>query len=191
MCEGKAQEHYHLILNTAYGDVGFVWDVHQKLLQMREILLPQESNETTKRIAQLWPESRSLKGRTIPEVVGKVEAYLKGEPIVFRLTDLCSVNLPSGFRGEVLMQTLNIPRGMINTYGGLAMKAGHPQATRAVGTVMAQNPFPLVIPCHRVVRAGGYIGQYGGGCALKRQLLEMEGVGFDRMGRVNERYFCR
>jgi methylated-DNA-[protein]-cysteine S-methyltransferase len=54
----------------------------------------------------------------------------------------------------------------------------NPRAARAVGTALATNPFPIVIPCHRVIRSDGTLGGYGGGLEMKRKLLEMEGVAF-------------
>ena len=71
-----------------------------------------------------------------------------------------------------------IPRGETLSYGELAAKVGNPGAARAVGTVMSSNPLPLVIPCHRVLGAGGCLGGYSArqGVAMKRRLLEMEGV---------------
>jgi methylated-DNA-[protein]-cysteine S-methyltransferase len=85
-----------------------------------------------------------------------------------------------GFRRTVL-ETLarDVAWGEVVTYGELAGMAGRPRAARAVGTAMRDNPLPFVIPCHRVVAAGGRIGGYGGGrnaIALKRRLLEREGV---------------
>jgi methylated-DNA-[protein]-cysteine S-methyltransferase len=85
-----------------------------------------------------------------------------------------------GFRRTVL-ETLarDVAWGEVVTYGELAGMAGRPRAARAVGSAMRDNPLPFVIPCHRVVAAGGRIGGYGGGrnaVALKRKLLEREGV---------------
>ena len=85
-----------------------------------------------------------------------------------------------GFRRTVL-ETLvrEVGWGETVSYGELAEMAGRPRAARAVGTAMRSNPLPFVIPCHRVVAAGGRIGGYGGGrnaVALKRRLLEREGV---------------
>ncbi|MDQ1480028.1 MAG: methylated-DNA-[protein]-cysteine S-methyltransferase [Actinomycetota bacterium] len=85
-----------------------------------------------------------------------------------------------GFRRTVL-ETLarDVAWGELVTYGELAGMAGRPRAARAVGSAMRDNPLPFVIPCHRVVAAGGRIGGYGGGrnaVALKRELLEREGV---------------
>ena len=85
-----------------------------------------------------------------------------------------------GFRRTVLETlALSVEWGEIVTYGELADMAGRPRAARAVGSAMRDNPLPFVIPCHRVVAAGGRIGGYGGGrnaVALKRQLLEREGI---------------
>lgn len=82
----------------------------------------------------------------------------------------------SGFRRRVMELAMAIPRGQVRSYGELARAAGRPGAARAVGQVMARNPIPLFVPCHRVVRADGRLGEYsGGGAAIKRRLLAMEG----------------
>ena len=62
------------------------------------------------------------------------------------------------------------------TYGEVATSAGNPRAHRAAGTALGSNPLPIVVPCHRIVRAGGVLGNYGGGPELKRHLLELEGA---------------
>jgi O-6-methylguanine DNA methyltransferase len=82
----------------------------------------------------------------------------------------------SGFRRAVLAETLRIPAGRTRTYGWLAAKVGRPRAARAVGRVMATNPLPLVIPCHRVVGSDGSLHGYGGGLPMKAALLRMEGA---------------
>ena len=69
-----------------------------------------------------------------------------------------------------------VPHGETVTYGELAEMAGRPRAARAVGTAMATNPLPILVPCHRVVRAGGVLGAYGGGVDTKAALLALEGV---------------
>ena len=81
-----------------------------------------------------------------------------------------------GFRGEVLDALEGVPYGETVTYGELAGMAGRPLASRAVGTAMATNPLPVVVPCHRVLAAGGRLGGYGPGLALKERLLRMEGA---------------
>ena len=81
-----------------------------------------------------------------------------------------------GFRGEVLDALEEVPYGEVVSYGELAAEAGRPGAARAVGTAMATNPLPVVVPCHRVVRAGGVLGHYGGGVEGKTTLLRLEGA---------------
>lgn len=86
----------------------------------------------------------------------------------------------SPFERSVLMKALEIPRGQIRPYAWIAREIGRPKAVRAVGTALARNPIPLLIPCHRVVRSDGLIGNYGlGGPANKRALLTWEGVHLD------------
>ena len=82
----------------------------------------------------------------------------------------------SGFRSRVLHELALVPFGEVVSYAELAQRAGNPNAARAVGSAMATNPWPIVVPCHRVVRSGGSLGQYGGGSETKARLLAMEGV---------------
>lgn len=82
----------------------------------------------------------------------------------------------SEFERAVLHKALEIPRGEVRSYAWVAREIGRPRAARAVGTALAHNPVPLLIPCHRVIRAGGEIGQYVFGSEAKRAVLEAEGV---------------
>ncbi len=82
----------------------------------------------------------------------------------------------SGFRRAVLEETIRIPAGETRSYGWLARKVGRPRAARAVGRVMATNPLPIVIPCHRVVGSDGSLHGYGGGLPMKDELLRLEGA---------------
>lgn len=87
----------------------------------------------------------------------------------------------TGFARDVLAVTARIPVGQTRPYGWVAREVGHPRAVRAVGTVLARNPVPLLVPCHRVVRGDGQVGQYLSGPADKVALLEREGVDLDRL----------
>jgi methylated-DNA-[protein]-cysteine S-methyltransferase len=80
----------------------------------------------------------------------------------------------TGFYRRVLRATAKVPYGEVITYTDAAKRAGSPRAFRAAGSALGSNPIPIVVPCHRVVRAGGDIGNYGGGPELKRFLLEHE-----------------
>jgi methylated-DNA-[protein]-cysteine S-methyltransferase len=85
--------------------------------------------------------------------------------------------LSKGFRRTVLAHlAADIDYGTTASYGTLAQLSGSPKAVRAVGTTCATNPIPVVVPCHRVVRADGTLGRYRGGPAAKRALLDLEGV---------------
>jgi O-6-methylguanine DNA methyltransferase len=81
------------------------------------------------------------------------------------------------FEQDVLRKTLEIPRGEVRPYAWVAREIGRPRAVRAVGTALGNNPIPVLIPCHRVVRSDGALGEYSmGGPGLKREILGREGV---------------
>ena len=82
--------------------------------------------------------------------------------------------LMRGFGRRVLDRTARIPYGQVATYGEVARDIGSPRASRATGNALGANPIPIVVPCHRVIRSGGVIGNYGGGPERKIQLLELE-----------------
>jgi len=113
----------------------------------------------------------------------RIAAFLAGDAVDFSVAELDMEGI-GGFERRVLLADFAIPRGRVMTYGSLAAKAGVPGGARAAGNVMAGNPFPLVIPCHRVIRSDGSLGGFGGGLPMKRALLETEGVVFDRKGCV-------
>ena len=89
------------------------------------------------------------------------------------------------FERQVLLKTLEIPRGEVRPYAWVAAELGRPLAVRAVGNALARNPVPFVVPCHRVVRSDGRIGNYGaGGPTAKRALLESEGMDTEELERL-------
>ncbi len=89
------------------------------------------------------------------------------------------------FERQVLMKTMEIPRGEVRPYAWVAAELGRPLAVRAVGNALARNPMPFVVPCHRVVRSDGRIGNYGaGGPEAKRALLQSEGMDTGELERL-------
>ena len=84
--------------------------------------------------------------------------------------------LSHGYRRQVLEALSDVPYGETVSYKDLAVRTGNPGASRAVGTAMATNPLPIVVPCHRVLRSGGALGGYGGGIETKVWLLRLEGA---------------
>jgi methylated-DNA-[protein]-cysteine S-methyltransferase len=105
-------------------------------------------------------------------VARQLEQYFAGSRRIFDL--VLDLRLPSDFRRQVLNELRKIGYGQTASYGDVAAAAGSPQATRATGTACAANPLPIVIPCHRVVRSNGELGQYLGGIEIKRALLSLE-----------------
>ena len=108
------------------------------------------------------------------EVRRQLDDYFGGTRRDFELP--IDWRLLRGFRGEVLRATASIPFGAVSSYREVATAAGSPNAYRAAGNALGSNPVPIVVPCHRVLHAGGGLGGYTGGLDRKRWLLRLEGV---------------
>jgi methylated-DNA-[protein]-cysteine S-methyltransferase len=105
-------------------------------------------------------------------VAAQLDEYFARRRRQFELS--LDLQLAHGFRRAVLDHLREIPYGSTESYAMVAAAAGNPAAVRAAGTACAKNPLPLVVPCHRVVRSDGTIGQFGGGTDAKRALLALE-----------------
>jgi methylated-DNA-[protein]-cysteine S-methyltransferase len=105
----------------------------------------------------------------------QLESYFRGERLRWTSEEVGLDDLAVGaFARGVYATLLTVPPAVTVSYGDLAEMAGHPRAARAVGTAMAGNPIPIVIPCHRVIRSDGSLGNYGDDPALKERLLAHE-----------------
>lgn len=102
----------------------------------------------------------------------QIDEYFAGLRTAFDLP--LDFSLSHGFRRTVLARLPDIGYGHTTSYAAIAAEAGNPRAVRAVGSACATNPIPVVVPCHRVVRSDGSIGQYVGGVEAKRALLSLE-----------------
>lgn len=113
--------------------------------------------------------------RNLAAAVKALGGYFAGEPAAL---DRLALDLPplTPFRARVYEALRGIRFGETRSYRQLAALAGRPAAARAVGTAMARNPIPLVLPCHRVLASGGALGGYGPGLAVKERLLAHEGA---------------
>jgi methylated-DNA-[protein]-cysteine S-methyltransferase len=122
------------------------------------------------------PASVTPKGplpAAVSKAVKQLEEYFAGERTEFDLPlDLEGTT----FQKEVWSTLAEIPYGKTISYAELASMVGRPTAFRAVGQANGANPIPIILPCHRVLASGGHIGGYGGGLAMKRQLLAIEGI---------------
>jgi methylated-DNA-[protein]-cysteine S-methyltransferase len=110
----------------------------------------------------------------LDEVRRQLEAYFEGRRRDFDLR--LDWRLTHGFQNRAQHAIARIPYGQTRNYSWIAKQAGSPGAFRAAGTACGANPLPPIVPCHRVVPAGGGIGNYGGGPEMKRALLELEGA---------------
>jgi methylated-DNA-[protein]-cysteine S-methyltransferase len=166
----------YTIFDTAIGRCGIAWDqsgiVGVQLPEAREI-------ETRKRLFQLYPNARET--RPPPNAEGAIEgivALLHGE-----MSDFSDVTLDMGgihvFDQHVYEIARRIPRGETLTYNEIAVRMGTPSAVRSVAHAIARNPFVIIVPCHRVLEAGGYADKISphGGQISKRRLLSIEGTG--------------
>jgi len=108
----------------------------------------------------------------LDDAVRQLDEYFHGSRTRFDLP--LDFRLAKGFRREVISHLSDIGYGRTASYAEVAASAGSPRAVRAVGTACAKNPLPVLVPCHRVVRTDGGMGQYAGGTEAKRILLRLE-----------------
>jgi methylated-DNA-[protein]-cysteine S-methyltransferase len=113
-------------------------------------------------------------GRRTDPVARQLDEYFAGRRRAFEVP--VDLQLVRGFRRTVIARLADIPYGSTSSYAAVARAAGNPAAVRAVGSACSHNPVPLVLPCHRVVRSDGTLGQYLGGVEAKATLLGLEGA---------------
>jgi methylated-DNA-[protein]-cysteine S-methyltransferase len=151
-----------------------------------ELLMPVAGRnvaEATEAVRTLYPGVEGENALT-RRAAGLLEEYFAGNRVAFDLpVDDGSF---TEFERDVYRLVAAIPPGRVMTYGEVAAAIGRPRAARGVGSAMAANPLPIIIPCHRVVGGGGTLTGYSapGGVKTKQELLVMEGVGVTGNGRV-------
>lgn len=186
MMEQKRTSYTYEIIPSTLGEIGLVRRADGGRSPICRILLPEAGRPMAGKIRDVFPDAVPERGKQ-DEIYKQIRDFLTGDAVDFRLENLDFGSL-KGFTRRVLLADGKIPRGRAMTYGCLAASVGVAGGARAVGNVMAGNPFPLVIPCHRVVRSGGSLGGFGGGVEMKKALLMMEGVAFDAQERVLPQY---
>lgn len=159
-------------LETPLGRMAFATGDHGLL----RVCLPREDAFCAiEDITSAWPGAAEDDG-LLPSFARQLERYFDGR--VVRFEQSLDTRGCTEFTVQVWDACRAIPRGCTASYGELAERVGRPKAARAVGTAMRCNRFPLVVPCHRVVRSGGGLGGFAGmsGLDLKRSLLALEGA---------------
>jgi methylated-DNA-[protein]-cysteine S-methyltransferase len=177
----------YTVFETAFGYVGIVYMIKGNSAKAVHILLPRDNNKTNGIIKDMFSQAMESSGDEVSELREWIQGFFLGDPRPIPLS-LVDTSICRPFQLSVLKEEHAIPRGKTSSYGRIANRLGS-HAVRAVGSALARNPFPIVIPCHRAVRSDRTLGGYQGGLEMKRQILSMEGVEFDSRGRVLPEFF--
>ncbi len=173
-----------IISSTPFGSVGIIWSAVDRHPLIVRILLSKHDRTAEDLVSEFYPNAQALSCTEIDDIATGIERLLEGEAIDFSL-DLVDLGACGEFQRRVLRAEHEIPRGSVSTYRLIAMHLGKANGARAVGNALANNPFPLIVPCHRAIRSDRGLGGYQGGLEMKRALLAMEGIDFDNSGRVD------
>lgn len=160
----------HYVFATELGWTGIA--VHQA--KIKKIILPDASKKyVTKQLKQNYPKGKGIQAG-LRKIIKSLQRYSSGqkESLAFPV----DLGNSSAFARKVYQALKRIHYGKIRTYNWVARRIGNPRAARAVGNALAKNPVPLIIPCHRIIRHNGQIGNFSarGGSELKAKLLTLE-----------------
>jgi len=173
---------YHLF-ETSLGTIGIAWRGDA----ITRLLLPQKDVAAMARKLEAFGANPTEPSPFVSSIIDMVRRYANGEPIEFSNVEVSAGDV-GDMRAAIYAVLRTVPHGQTLTYGDLAKLAGYPGMAREIGEAMGKNPVPLIVPCHRVVAAGGRIGGFSapGGSATKEKMLRLEGalkppvqVGFD------------
>ena len=176
-------QHRYYIFETASGFCGIAWND----TGITRVQLPARNAETAERlILRRAPAAEpGVPTAMVTEAIAAMKRYFDGHE-----TDFSRLKLDLGEKDEFFKRVYAAARrvkwGHTTTYGALAKELGSgPETARDIGQAMAKNPIPLIIPCHRILAAGGKIGGFSapGGTAAKRRMLELEGVQLEASSR--------
>lgn len=178
----------YLVRKTAFGPVAIAWRPSPRGAVVCQVFLSDSASPAGDKLRRAYPGAVVAACPDIRAIGAGIRALLAGASVEFDL-DLVDLEACPPFQRAVLRATHRIPRGRVSAYGLVAAHLDKPGAARAVGNALADNPFPLLIPCHRVVRGDGHLGGFGGGTFLKNALLTLEGVGIDEADHLRRRRF--
>lgn len=172
-----------IIRSTPLGSVCLVWRELNKNPVIVNVLFSRPGSKAEQRALALFPCSGKSSCAEIDAIASLIKADLEGERVKFPF-NLLDLSGCTKFQLSVLRAQYAIPRGFVSTYGLVAAYVGVPGGARAVGNIMAGNPFPVIVPCHRTILSSFHIGGFQSGVEMKRAMLEREGIIFDKAGRV-------
>jgi methylated-DNA-[protein]-cysteine S-methyltransferase len=163
------------LFDTAIGRCALVW----RETGLIGVQLPETGDEIARhRLARRFPDAVSAPpDEAVAEAIARIAAFLAGAPDDFMTLKLDDADV-GAFERAVYRETRAIPAGETSTYGAIATALGDVHQSRRVGQALGRNPWPIVIPCHRVTGAGGWMGGFSapGGRSTKLKLLELEGA---------------
>jgi len=168
-------ELYHHIFKTNFGFSALEFKLNP--FQVNKIYLPQKNEKQIK--AVLNKDSIYGEDEKANQVAQIIQAYFNGQ--IINHDQIPWHLLPLDNYTELQQKVYNtaalIPYGQVKSYGSIAKEIGKSGASRFVGSCMAKNPFPVLIPCHRVIRSDGSMGGFGGGTEMKKKMQKMEKKG--------------
>jgi methylated-DNA-[protein]-cysteine S-methyltransferase len=173
--ESTSQATGHAVFDTVIGFMGIAWSE----AGLTRLCLPQRNRDAVERrlLHHAGIAASSARPQWVTELIASIQAYAAGEDVDFSgvPVDLTGVD---DFRLAIYDAARKLAFGETTTYGELARRAGHAGLARETGAALGANPVPLVIPCHRILAAGGKIGGFSapGGSTTKEKMLAMEGV---------------
>jgi methylated-DNA-[protein]-cysteine S-methyltransferase len=181
---------FYELQKTCLGTAAIVWREDKSGPRIVQIYLPAPAETIRMKLRKAFPAAARKTCRTVDKLRDGICAFMEGSAVPFE-TGAFDIGRVPPYHRRVLGAMATIPWGKVSSYGAVALKTGVPGGARAVGQGCGKNPFPIVFPCHRVVRSDGSLGGFGGGLKLKRALLEMEGVQFDSTGKVEPEFILR
>jgi methylated-DNA-[protein]-cysteine S-methyltransferase len=168
-------------LMTKFGEIIGIWQIVNSQPRILRIFLSNlESSDPLHQSASsarqyYFPTAIPGIHPLITRIMDNIQTLLQGTPVDFSL-DLLNFEGCWGKQVPLIRMEARVPRGHITTYSQLALACDIPRGARVAARALSQNPFPLIIPCHRAVRNDGDLGGYQGGLAMKQVLLEFEGI---------------
>ena len=171
----------HIISSSPIGEIAIIWRKKPKF-QIEEIVISNPDQTASEIVKDKYEREEELhlnkKSKQLNQVLNEINKYFQEKDYKFSLSYL-NMDKLKPFQRKVLEVEFKTKKGTVNTYKDIAKEVGSPKAYRAVGTALAKNPFPIIIPCHRTVKADRTIGGFSGfaeGLESKKILLELDGL---------------
>jgi methylated-DNA-[protein]-cysteine S-methyltransferase len=174
----------YLTFSSTFDTFTIVWKETSSKIQLQRIFLSDPEFKSEAKALESFKQIKLNPSVIITSLGEEVQRFLKGEDVKFDL-EILDFSICSETQKKVLLAEFGIPRGWVSTYKRIANHIGINNGARVVGNALASNPFPIIIPCHRVIKSNGALGGYQGGIKMKRILLNFEGIKFSDAGKVN------